>query len=198
MLHIKNLLLAFILKNMPVSTRAMVRAKREHDQSMNGQLKLDVLCTQGISTLIAEKLHHTDTGLKSFCILLNDERFRHELEPFKRVITETQRAEKENNIKKILMSNVKALLDKCEVTSGMKKRLKIVIQIYEYLCNEKDNLFLLGKNFGKTVENKMIEVKHDIEQHVPYEINRKEARKIDKQFLIFGEQLNSFYEWANN
>lgn len=56
----------------------------ETERAESASLKKEILSTPGIVSVVASKMDLMDVGFKGLYLLVNDERYRYELEPFVR------------------------------------------------------------------------------------------------------------------
>ena len=179
---------------MPVQTRSITRQLFLKDTSM-ASFKLDVLKTPGIVSQIAKHLEQTDETLVSLFLTVNDVRFRHEMMPYcqtfkdahTKVVLMIEKARKMQMIQKHLQTNLMEFINIADLCEGYAHKKIGIIGIYEYLCDNVDDLHLLGKQFGKTIGNKIIDVLNDMEHD-------------DEDFyllmLSYEETLRSYLIWA--
>jgi len=113
--------------------------------------------TPGIASHIARYLQSND--IKSLYVLFNNERVRHELYPFcKTMICDFYIKQKRIEVENILTKNIHHYLEHILKAVTHNEKLKYTIKMFEYMCTEKENMYILGKCFGRTVERRLYEL----------------------------------------
>ena len=156
---------------------------RLNDALKAAPFKIDVLTTPGISSCIAKHLDNKD--LKSMFILINDNRYRHELMLYcddikqkyndfllelerkqKEMLARQQQRELERQKKKEMMDTIATYLQIHSLTEGDEYTKLSIFASYEYLCDVRDDLYLLGPQFASTVFQNFYHIVSDLENDV--------------------------------
>lgn len=120
---------------------------------------MDLLTTPGISTQIVSHLTESDETIEILYNLLgHDSRTKHELQPFVDAIIEKKKMKKRRNIKrrnrrriKKILSDLRAYINDIELVIGSKrKKIRLILNMFEYLCSIKNEISLLRKHLSST------------------------------------------------
>jgi hypothetical protein len=154
---------------------------------------INALLTPGIPSLIASKLDSTDRGISSLFLLLNDVRFRHELQPYIEVLyilnEETKiKARNEIRCKRITRKILKHLRRCASLSTDVQRAHRVIITFF-YICNCGDDMYLLGKRLARTMDERLT---------ILYE---QSLGNNGVSFLIpylneFRTKLNDYFEWG--
>lgn len=128
---------------------ASTQLKTENTNMIN-----KLLTVPGIATLIVSNFDKKDTkSFKAMLFIINDTRFRHEIYPnfydFKTRVVKNQ-----------MITQIRLLLIIVDnIPPYMVGKYESVCKIFDYMVDENniDNLHMLGKKFGKTINDKLIE-----------------------------------------
>lgn len=135
-------------------------------------IKIDVLSTPGVVSQIASKLSKKDRAIKGLFTLVNDARYRHELQPFADeylAIRETRRMEQRRRrqkkrlrqyryvLKHKLEKNIRQMTDVIQLCEGYNYKFIAINALLLYLVEHKENLDTLGHLFGIVINIKLTE-----------------------------------------
>lgn len=165
---------------MGVKTRSMTRKETIRQEA---SYKKRLLTTPGIITQIANKLPVDDIGFKGLFLLFNDSYYRYELEPFTNIIKQKKLNEKNKNIIIYDLHSLFANYKQINIENAMAKA-NIVIEIYQYVCDNKKVFELLDKVFVNTVIHKLDDLIQELNESRHY---------FDLHFKIYAlSKLNQF------
>ena len=169
---------------MHIVTRSM-KNKLLKEDTLKAPFKIDVLTTPGISSSIAKHLNNNDEDLKSMFLLINNNRYRHELmlycdkikQKYTDHLLELERKQKEMRVrqqqrelerqkKKEMMDTITTYLQIHSLTEGDEYTKLSIFASYEYLCDIRDDLYLLGPIFASTVFQNFYHIVSDLENDV--------------------------------
>jgi hypothetical protein len=120
---------------------------------------MDLLTTPGISTHIASHLTDADATIETLYKLVgHDSRTQHELQPFVDAIREKRKLKTLRNIKrrnrrriKKMLTALRAYINEIELVAGPKrKRIRLILTMFEYLCSIKNDISLLKNHLSAT------------------------------------------------
>jgi hypothetical protein len=148
------------------------KLKTENTNTMNKLLTLP-----GIATLIVSNFDKDDkTSFKSMLFIINDKRYRHELDPN---FTDWRKI----SIKKRMIAQIKLNLDIANACKVWKH--ENFCKVFDYLVDNNTHLYILGKQFGIAVNLKLTE----------FSIVRRE-HDIYPQIKEYQESLKDYLEWS--
>lgn len=169
---------------MPAVTRSMTKILFSEDTT-KAPFKIDVLTTPGIASNIAKHLGNNHGDLKSMFLLINNNRYRHELMPYcdnikqqyyehlleverkqKIVFMRRQQRELESKKKKEMIDTIESYLQIHHLTEGDEYTKLSIFASYEYLYEIRDHLHLLGSKFASTVYQNFYQIVNDLENDV--------------------------------
>lgn len=161
---------------MPVLTRsrkAILRNKNACDEeARKASLKIAALSVPGVVSQIASKLPKKDRAIKGLFTLVNDARYRHELQPFadeylaiQEKRREEQRLRRRNKrlvqyryvLKHKLEKNIRQMTDVIQLCEGYHYKFISINALLLYLVEHKDNLDTIGHSFGIVINTKLTE-----------------------------------------
>jgi cellulose biosynthesis protein BcsQ len=190
---------------MPIQTRSITRQLFAKDTSM-APLKIDVLTTPGIASQIAKHFDEKDDTLVSLFLTVNDERFRQELLPYcktfqnnwndmllkmeeerRMMLLKMEEERRTEARKKSLLRTIKEYIQVVERCEGYDYVKIGCIGMYEFICDNMEDIPLLGKKFGTSVGNNLYELIQNMEED-------------DDEFYsimsYYEEKLWNYLEWA--
>lgn len=118
---------------------------------------MDLLTTPGISTQIVSHLPDSDETVETLYDLVgHDARTKHELQPFVDAIRDKKKLKTLRNVKrrnrrriKKILSALRAYIVEIELVVG-KKRMRLILNMFEYLCSIKNDISLLKNHLSST------------------------------------------------
>jgi hypothetical protein len=141
------------------------------------RIKTNALGTPGVVTAIASKLDVMDQGLKGLFLLVNEARYRHELEPFVRLRAQEQAKidlqEKRYALIRAFHLRVFGSLQQIPFVVSKRKRCQKIIRMYEYICNQEETVKLYPMRLRETLYEKL----YDLEEEVRELDNLKDSYK---------------------
>lgn len=175
-----------------VQTRSMVRKEAIKQEASYKKL---ILTTPGIITQIANQLSIDDIGFKGLFLLVNDQHYRYELQPFTDIIKLNHFNEKQ---KIQMIYDLQEYFIKFNDLTDTMTKANSIIEMYQYLVNNIEYLHLLHKRFGIIVKNKLDEL---ITQ-----INDEQFNEFDIHYKIFllskfhqlKVKLKTYFDWASS
>lgn len=169
---------------MGVKTRSMTHQEAIRQEYLMAPYKKQLLTTPGIITQIANKLPVDDIGFKGLFLLFNDSHYRYELKPFTDIFKQKELNEKHKNIIIHDLQSLFANYEQVNIENSMAKA-NIVIEIYQYVCDNTKFFELLDKFFVNTVINKLDDLIN--------ELNESSRHDFDLHFKIYAlSKLNQF------
>ena len=131
------------------------------------------LGTPGIVSAIASHIDVRDQGLKGLFLLVNDERYRHELEPFVRLRAQIDLQEKRYELIRAFHVRVFSSLEKIPLIVSKRKRCQQIIRMYEYICSQEETMKLYPMQLIDVIYDKL----DDLEEEVRELDNLKDSYK---------------------
>ena len=107
--------------------------------------------------------------------------------------------EKDDQIKKQLIVKITEFFDilqsientKINTTDKHIEKMKLVIYIFNYFCEEKEHLHVLGKQFIYTLYMKLIDIDKDAKSEPSF------FKPFQKKLNKYKKKLRKHFEWAN-
>ena len=157
---------------------------------MNPSFEFSVLTTPGIVSEIASKLPSTDKGIVGLFMMVNNSDLRYELQPFIDAIAlhngnkffEKRRGE--------IVRDLATMLNNMDKPMSIQNKAELVIQMFEYFCSLGDDIYLLGKRFSKTMNDKL----HSLDQ----ESIDSGLHDLPPKLEVFKTKLSYYIEWGMN
>lgn len=168
-------------------------------------IQIAVLSVPGIVSQIANKLPKKNRAIKSLFTLVNDARYRHELQPFAdeyRAIHEKRREEQRLRrrnkrleqyryvLRHRLEKNIRQMADVIQLCEGYDYKFVSINALLLYLVEHKDNLVTLGRLFGIVINTKLTEYFERFDEMEMFE----ERDKI----LEHRRSLTDYLTWATS
>lgn len=145
--------------------------------------------TPGIASHIAKYLDSTD--IKTLYVLFNNERIRYELYPFcKTMIKDFSMKQEKIKIENRLNKNIYDQLNTILEAADHNAKIKYTIQLFEYICTEKEYIHILGKSFGRIVERRLYELIDILDEHNQEEEDYLFMMKIERE-------LWDYFNWCH-
>ena len=181
-----------------MTTRSRSRANHLIDTS-SAPLKLDVLTTPCVITSIVKNLDYDDEAIVGLFRLINDQRYRFELEPF---CQHFKQVYKEHELMKEEMEKFKANKKKriTEMTRIIKEHFQIhelasdfgyeyerftFISIFETLCSFGNDIYWLNSEIGKRVGEKL-------DEYIYTSYEEYEDFELHEQLVSLRHRLNTY------
>lgn len=157
---------------------------------------LDHLTTPGILTQIISKLAFNDKGITGLYLLVNNEALRKELQPFvdnlsnhnhKKHLLRMEKIQQKKieRLKMKLVAKMRYYVNEIDLLDRTSQKLPIILEMFDYLENNTENLHLLGKTFGNSLNNSINRFIIDgTKKHLPdFVVRMHETRLILKDFI---------------
>lgn len=175
-----------------VQTRSMVRKEAIKQEASYKKL---ILTTPGIITQIANQLSIDDIGFKGLFLLINDQHYRYELQPFTDIIKQNHFNEKQ---KIQMIYDLQEYFTKFNDLTDRMTKATSIIEMYQYLVNNIEYLHLLHKTFGIIVKNKLDELITQIndEQFDEFDIHYK-IYLLSKLHQL-KVNLKKYFDWVSS
>lgn len=126
-------------------------------------IKRNALNTPGIVSMIASHMDVMDQGLKGLFLLVNEERYRHELEPFVRSRAKQQAELDLHDLIHTFYHRVFSSLQEIPFIVSKRKRCKKIIRMYEFICSQEETVKLFPILFRETIYNKLNDLHREIQ-----------------------------------
>tara|TARA_Y100000385_G_C12652403_1_gene450089 strand:- start:18 stop:557 length:540 start_codon:yes stop_codon:yes gene_type:complete len=137
--------------------------KKEYAKS---SMKIDCLTTPGIITQIISKLNFNDQGISSLYLLVNNIHLRYELQPFIDNISKynhelhllrikKKQEKKHERLKSRMIMKIRQYINDFDFSERTSQKIPIILELFDYLENNITHLHLLGKSFGKSLDERI-------------------------------------------
>lgn len=181
-----------------MTTRSRSRANHLIDTT-SAPLKIDVLTTPGVITSIVKNLDYDDEAIVGLFRLINDQRYRFELEPFcqhfKQVYEEHELMKEEMekfkaNKKKRIAEMIRKIKEHFQIHElatdfGYEYERLTFISTFETLCSFGYDIYWLSSEFGRKVGEKLDEyIYTSYEEYGDFEFH--------EQLVSLRQRLNAY------
>lgn len=182
---------------MVVQTRRMIKQEHLKKEYAKSSMKIDCLTTPGILTQIVSKLDFNDTCITSLYLLINNSQIRYELQPFINNISTYNRDQHVKRMKEIqekkterlkskMIIKIREYINDVEFSERTSQKIPIILELFDYLHKNISNLHLLGKSFGKSLDERIDRFIIDgTRKHIPHFVAAMHEKR-----AIFQDYIN--------
>lgn len=181
---------------MVVQTRRMIQQENLKKEYAKSSMKIDCLTTPGILTQIVSKLNFNDQGISSLYLLVNNINLRYELQPYidnisnynhEKYMTRMKKKQEKKNerLKSRMIMKIRQYINDFDFSERTSQKIPIILELFDYLEKNITHLHLLGKSFGKSLDERIDRFIIDgTRKHIPHFVaTMHEKRAIFQDYI---------------